>query len=183
MWYKLLADVVLLSHLVFILFVLFGALLVYKWPWFAWIHIPIALWGMLISFVGWVCPLTPLENYFRKMAGQLGYEGSFIEHYIMLSGILDKLEKFTGDSIRDAVVYKRSYAHRDFENDYNAFKGNAYGLANTLMQTAFLKPKLQSKKIKNLFYAGQLTVPGPGVPPALISGQVAAGEIVKQLQI
>ena len=97
--------------------------------------------------------------------------------------ILDKLEKFTGDSIRDAVVYKRSYAHLDFKADYNAFKGNAYGLANTLMQTAFLKPKLQSKKIKNLFYAGQLTVPGPGVPPALISGQVAAGEIVKQLQV
>ena len=94
--------------------------------------------------------------------------------------VMDKLEKFTGDSIRDAVVFKRSYAHRDFESDYNAFKGNAYGLANTLMQTAFLKPKLQSKKIKNLYYAGQLTVPGPGVPPALISGQVAASEIIKQ---
>ncbi len=95
--------------------------------------------------------------------------------------VIDKLEGFTGESIRDAVVFKRSYAHRDFESDYNAFKGNAYGLANTLMQTAFLKPKLRSKKIRNLFYAGQLTVPGPGVPPALISGQVAAGEIVSQL--
>jgi phytoene desaturase len=97
--------------------------------------------------------------------------------------VIEKLEKFTGDSIRGAVVFKRSYAHRDFVSDYNAFKGNAYGLANTLMQTAFLKPKMQSKKVKNLFYAGQLTVPGPGVPPALISGQVAAGEILKQLQV
>jgi phytoene desaturase len=95
--------------------------------------------------------------------------------------VIGKLENFTGESIRDSVVFRRSYAHRDFIQDYNAFKGNAYGLANTLMQTAFLKPKLQSRKIRNLFYAGQLTVPGPGVPPALISGQVAAAEIVKQL--
>lgn len=94
--------------------------------------------------------------------------------------VIEKLEKYTGTSVREAVIYKRSYAHRDFAQDYNAFKGNAYGLANTLMQTAFLKPKLQSKKVKNLFYAGQLTVPGPGVPPALISGQVAAGEIARQ---
>lgn len=96
---------------------------------------------------------------------------------------MDKLEKYTGESIRDHVVYKRSYAHNDFESDYNAFKGNAYGLANTLMQTAFLKPKLQSKKIKNLYYAGQLTVPGPGVPPAIISGEIAAREIAKQIKI
>ena len=70
----------------------------------------------------------------------------------------------------------------EFINDYNAFKGNAYGLANTLMQTAFLKPKLKSKKVKNLYYAGQLTVPGPGVPPAIISGQVAADELVRQFK-
>src|SRR3712207_2272559 len=86
----------------------------------------------------------------------------------------------TGQSIRDAVVYKRSYAHQDFKADYNAFKGNAYGLANTLMQTAILKPSLKSKKVKNLFYTGQLTVPGPGVPPSLISGQVVAEEIRKE---
>lgn len=95
--------------------------------------------------------------------------------------VMDKLEKYTGEAIRKHIVYKRSYAHNDFEVDYNAFKGNAYGLANTLMQTAFLKPKLQSKKIKNLFYAGQLTVPGPGVPPAIISGEVAANEIIRQI--
>jgi phytoene desaturase len=96
--------------------------------------------------------------------------------------IIEKLERFTGARIDENIVFKRSYAHNDFMNDYNAFKGNAYGLANTLMQTAFLKPKLKSKKIKNLFYAGQLTVPGPGVPPALISGQVAANEIINQFK-
>lgn len=96
--------------------------------------------------------------------------------------IIEKLEGYTGENISNHIVFKRSYAHKDFEADYNAFKGNAYGLANTLMQTAFLKPKLQSKKVKNLFYAGQLTVPGPGVPPAIISGEVAASEIIKQFK-
>ena len=93
--------------------------------------------------------------------------------------VMDRLEKLTGQSVRDAVVYRRSYAHQDFISDYNAFKGNAYGLANTLSQTAVLKPSLKSKKIKNLYYTGQLTVPGPGVPPSLISGLVVAKEIAK----
>ena len=92
---------------------------------------------------------------------------------------MERLEKHTGQEIRSHVVYKRSYAHSDFVNDYHAFKGNAYGLANTLLQTAFLKPKLRSKKVANLFYTGQLTTPGPGVPPSLISGQVVAEEIAK----
>jgi len=96
--------------------------------------------------------------------------------------VIDKLEKYTGEDIEKHIVFKKSYAHNDFASDYNAFKGNAYGLANTLMQTAFLKPKLQSKKVKNLFYAGQLTVPGPGVPPAIISGEVAANTIIKQFK-
>ncbi|MFU8844872.1 MAG: phytoene desaturase family protein, partial [Bacteroidales bacterium] len=96
--------------------------------------------------------------------------------------VMDKLEWHSGQEIRNHVVFKRTYAHRDFITDYNSYKGNAYGLANTLMQTAFLKPKLQSKRVKNLFYAGQLTVPGPGVPPAIISGQVAAHEIIKQFK-
>jgi len=93
--------------------------------------------------------------------------------------LMDRMEHITGETIRDHVVYNKSYAHNDFERDYNAYKGNAYGLANTLRQTAFLKPSLRSKKLENLFYAGQLTVPGPGVPPALISGQVAADEIAR----
>ncbi len=99
------------------------------------------------------------------------------ERYFNL--VMDRLEKITGDKIRDHIVYMKSYAHRDFSKDYNAYKGNAYGLGNTLMQTAIFKPKLNSAKIRNLVYAGQLTTPGPGVPPTIISGQVAAGEIIK----
>lgn len=93
--------------------------------------------------------------------------------------VMERLETYVGEDIRSHVVYKRTYAHRDFMSDYNAFKGNAYGLANTLMQTAFLKPTLKNKKVANLFYTGQLTVPGPGVPPSLISGLVVADEVEK----
>jgi phytoene desaturase len=96
--------------------------------------------------------------------------------------LMDRLEAYCGVSIRDSIVYKRSYAHRDFIGDYHAFKGNAYGLANTLMQTAILKPSLKNKKVANLFYTGQLTVPGPGVPPSLISGLVVAGEVAKSFK-
>jgi phytoene desaturase len=78
------------------------------------------------------------------------------------------------------VLYSRSYAHRDFISDYNSYKGNAYGLANTLWQTANLKPRMKSK-LPNLFYTGQLTVPGPGVPPTIISGQVVARQVKKLL--
>lgn len=91
--------------------------------------------------------------------------------------IINRLKKSTGVDITNHIIYKKSYAHEEFVSDYNSFKGNAYGLANTLTQTAFLKPRLKSKKVNNLFYAGQLTTPGPGVPPSIISGQVAAGEI------
>jgi len=95
--------------------------------------------------------------------------------------IIKRLEQQLGESILPHVVYKRSYSVSDFKNDYHAFKGNAYGLANTLDQTAILKPSLKSKKIKNLYFAGQLTVPGPGVPPSIISGKVAATQIFKEL--
>ena len=102
---------------------------------------------------------------------------SIREHYYQL--VMNRLEKITRQSIAEHVVYKKSYAHNDFIKDYNSFRGNAYGLANTLLQTAILKPKMRSTKLKNLFYTGQLTVPGPGVPPTIISGQVVAGEIHK----
>ena len=95
--------------------------------------------------------------------------------------IMDRLEKRTGQSIKDTVIYKRSYCLQDFKDDYYAFKGNAYGLANTLRQTAFLKPKIKNKNISNLFYTGQLTTPGPGVPPSIISGEVVAKEILKTI--
>ena len=96
--------------------------------------------------------------------------------------LMDRFEKITGQRIRDNIIVKRSYAMDDFKADYHSFKGNAYGLANTLKQTAFMKPAIRSKKIKNLLYTGQLTVPGPGVPPAIISGQVVAGEAIKYLE-
>jgi phytoene desaturase len=94
--------------------------------------------------------------------------------------VMKRLESILGESVLPHVIYKRSYAHRDFTNDYRAFKGNAYGLANTLMQTANLKPSMINKKINNLVYTGQLTVPGPGVPPSIISGQVAAKLILNK---
>lgn len=93
--------------------------------------------------------------------------------------IAQRMEKHTGESILDAVVYKKTYAVSDFVKDYNSYRGNAYGLANTLMQTAIFRPSCQSKKVKNLFYTGQLTVPGPGVPPSLISGEVVAKQVIK----
>ncbi|MDQ3394633.1 MAG: phytoene desaturase, partial [Bacteroidota bacterium] len=102
------------------------------------------------------------------------------EHYFNL--VINRMEKLTHQNISDAIIYRRSYAHKDFINDYHAFKGNAYGLANTLGQTAILKPSLKSKKVKNLYYTGQLTVPGPGVPPSLISGQVVSEEIHRDLK-
>ncbi len=97
--------------------------------------------------------------------------------------LMERLEAYVGEPIRPHVVYKRSYAHSNFREDYNAFKGNAYGLANTLRQTAILKPSLKNKKLKNLYYTGQLTVPGPGVPPSLISGLVVAKEVEKEFPL
>ena len=95
--------------------------------------------------------------------------------------IIKRMEAYVGHDIKSHIVYKRSFAHRDFISDYNSFKGNAYGLANTLRQTAILKPALKSKKLKNLYHTGQLTVPGPGVPPSLISGIVVAQEVEKEM--
>jgi len=121
-----------------------------------------------------------MENLFLliPLAPDLKDDEATREKYFQL--IMERLERLTGQDIASHIIYKKSYAHTDFKNDYHAYKGNAYGLANTLFQTAFLKPKLKNKKIKNLYYTGQLTTPGPGVPPSLISGQVVATEIDKQ---
>jgi phytoene desaturase len=94
--------------------------------------------------------------------------------------IITRVEKKLDVEIKPSIIYKRSYASTDFVNDYNSYKGNAYGLANTLLQTAVLKPKCRSKKVSNLYFTGQLTVPGPGVPPSLISGEVVAKQILQQ---
>ena len=95
--------------------------------------------------------------------------------------IISRLEKLTNQNIKDHIVYKKSYGIRDFKKDYHSFKGNAYGLANTLLQTAILKPSIKNKKLNNLYFCGQLTVPGPGVPPSLISGNVVAKELIDKI--
>lgn len=97
--------------------------------------------------------------------------------------IMDRFERITNQEVRKSIIFKESFCIKDFVSDYNSYKGNAYGLANTLLQTAFLRPKLKSGKVKNLFFTGQLTVPGPGVPPALISGKLVAGLIEKENKI
>ena len=92
--------------------------------------------------------------------------------------LLERLEKRTGNKITENIIYKKSFCIDDFKNDYNAFKGNAYGLANTLKQTAIFKPSMRNKKLKNFYYTGQLTIPGPGVPPSIISGEVVSKYIM-----
>ena len=93
--------------------------------------------------------------------------------------LINKLEKITKQDLTDNIIYQESYCVNDFINDYNSYKGNAYGLANTLFQTAFLRPRLKSKKVSNLYFCGQLTVPGPGVPPALVSGKLVSDLVMK----
>jgi phytoene desaturase len=120
------------------------------------------------------------ENLFFLIpiaAGLTGDDEALRDRYF--EQILQRFEQHIGQPVADAIVYRKSFGVRDFVQEYNSFKGNAYGLANTLMQTAILKPSCRSKKVKNLFYTGQLTVPGPGVPPSLISGEVVAGEVLK----
>ncbi|XLS30354.1 phytoene desaturase family protein [Flavobacteriaceae bacterium M23B6Z8] len=94
--------------------------------------------------------------------------------------IMDRFEQLTKQEIKNSIIFKESFCVKDFVKEYNSYKGNAYGMANTLLQTAFLRPGLKSKKVKNLFFTGQLTVPGPGVPPALISGKLVSELIMKE---
>jgi phytoene desaturase len=122
------------------------------------------------------------ENLFFLMPLAPGLEDTaeLREKYFKI--MIDRLTKHIHEDISDQIDYKKSYCVKDFVSDYNSYKGNAYGLANTLMQTANLKPSIRNKHIKNMFYTGQLTVPGPGVPPAIISGKVAAGQLMKYLK-
>lgn len=123
------------------------------------------------------------ENLFLLIPVAPGVEetSELQEHYFQQ--LADRLQVQTGIDIRNHVVYRRDYAYSDFRKDYYAFKGNAYGLANTLDQTAVLKPRLKSRKVENLYFTGQLTTPGPGVPPSLISGEVVAEQIAKDFKI
>jgi phytoene desaturase len=93
--------------------------------------------------------------------------------------IMDRFENLTNQNVTAHVLFKKSFCVNDFKEEYNSYKGNAYGMANTLLQTAFLRPKIKSSKVNNLYFTGQLTVPGPGVPPALISGKIASELIIK----
>jgi phytoene desaturase len=119
------------------------------------------------------------ENLFFLMPLAPGIEDTEALRDDYFHRLCDRFAENTGVDIRKHIIYKRSYCVTDFVKDYHAFRGNAYGLANTLLQTAFLKPKLKNKHIDNLVYAGQLTTPGPGVPPSIISGQVAASHIIQ----
>lgn len=97
----------------------------------------------------------------------------------LFNHVMERFERIIGDNVRDFISYKKSYSVNNFIEDYNAYKGNAYGLANTLFQTAIFKPKVKSRKVENLYYTGQLTSPGPGVPPSIISGLVV-GDLIEK---
>ncbi len=115
-----------------------------------------------------------MENLFLLIPAATNLQSDPSRREAYFKQLIGRMEKLTVQEILPHVRFYQSYAHEEFIRDYNAFGGNAYGLANTLRQTAWLKPAMKSRKLSNLFFAGQLTVPGPGVPPALISGQLAA---------
>jgi phytoene desaturase len=122
------------------------------------------------------------ENIFLLMPLATGIADSENIREEYLNEMIGRIEKHTGvQDLMSQIDYKRSYCVNDFIKDYNAYQGNAYGLANTLSQTAVLKPSIKNKHLNNLFYTGQLTVPGPGVPPSIISGKVVATEVNKQI--
>lgn len=119
------------------------------------------------------------ENLFLLVPIAPGIKDTEEDRELIFNKVIDRMEQLIDQSIKKSVIFKQSYALNNFVEDYHAFKGNAYGLANTLRQTAFLKPKIKNKRISNLLYTGQLTVPGPGVPPSIISGKVVANYIQK----
>ncbi|AWH85665.1 phytoene desaturase [Flavobacterium album] len=122
------------------------------------------------------------ENVFLLLPLAIGIEDGEALREKYLGKMIEEMEKISGiKNLRSKIDYQRSYCVSDFTQDYNAYKGNAYGLANTLRQTAVLKPSIRNKKLDNLYYTGQLTVPGPGVPPSIISGKIVAKEINKNI--
>ena len=121
------------------------------------------------------------ENLFFLIPIAPGMEDTEAIRKTYFSKIIKRMERYCGQEIEKYIEYNRSYCINDFINDYNSYKGNAYGLANTLSQTANLKPKIVNKHLENLFYTGQLTVPGPGVPPSIISGNVVANYVMNNM--
>ncbi|HEX8577229.1 MAG TPA: phytoene desaturase family protein [Flavobacterium sp.] len=122
-----------------------------------------------------------MESGFFLIPLAPGIEDSDTLREAYFEKIIGRFEMLTQQSVKNNIIFKKSFCKNDFVEEYNSYKGNAYGMANTLMQTAFLRPKLKSKKVANLYFTGQLTVPGPGVPPALISGKLVAGLIEKTI--
>ena len=120
-----------------------------------------------------------MESAFFLIPLAPGIEDTPILREKYFDKIIDRFEILTQQKIKNNIIFSESFCKNDFVSDYNSYKGNAYGMANTLMQTAFLRPKLKSKKVGNLYFTGQLTVPGPGVPPALISGKLVS-ELIKK---
>ncbi len=122
-----------------------------------------------------------MESGFFLIPLAPGIEDTESLRNIYFEKIINRFEKITNQSIKNNIIFMESFCKKDFETSYNSYKGNAYGMANTLLQTAFLRPKLKSKKVKDLYFTGQLTVPGPGVPPALISGKLVSELIEKNI--
>ncbi|WP_299606903.1 phytoene desaturase family protein [uncultured Aquimarina sp.] len=124
-----------------------------------------------------------MENGFFLIPLAPGIEDTEALREKYFNKIITRFENLTKQSVQNNIIFKESFCVKDFIKEYNSYKGNAYGMANTLLQTAFLRPKLKSKKVQNLFFTGQLTVPGPGVPPSLISGKLVAGLIESQCKV
>lgn len=123
------------------------------------------------------------ENGFFLVPIAPGLEDSQELREIYFEKIMTRFESLTNQDIKKNIIFKESFCVNDFITEYNSYKGNAYGMANTLLQTAFLRPKLKSAKVDGLFFTGQLTVPGPGVPPSLISGKLVSGLIQKEFKV
>ena len=121
-----------------------------------------------------------MENGFFLIPLAPGIEDTEALRELFFNKIITRFESITKQEVKNNIIFKKSFCVKEFVSEYNSYKGNAYGMANTLLQTAFLRPKLKSKKVQNLFFTGQLTVPGPGVPPSLISGKLVAGLIEKE---
>ena len=127
------------------------------------------------------CAPLGMESGFFLIPLAIGIEDTEALREQYFDKIIERFETLTQQKVRKNIIFKHSFCKSDFIQDYNSYKGNAYGMANTLLQTAFLRPKLKSKKVKNLYFTGQLTVPGPGVPPALISGKLVSKLIEKHI--
>jgi hypothetical protein len=132
--YRLLADLLLILHAAFVAFVMLGALLVLRWPRIAWVHVPVVLWGAGIEFAGGICPLTPLENHWRRLAGEEGYPGGFVEHYIVAflypDGLTQRVQVLLGllvlavnAAIYAWVLWRRHSVHADARSA-NARRGD-----------------------------------------------------------